>query len=105
MAETKEWLYTLKVTRLEMLTEGATDEENQIIAQHFAYLQDMLKQGEAILMGRTQNNDASTFGIVILRAPDEAAAREFMANDPAVVNGVMAAELFPYRIALMESHD
>ena len=48
---------------------------------------------------RTQTTDASTFGIVILRAgsPDE--ARQVMAEGPAVRARVMRAELFPFRVA------
>lgn len=54
-----------------------------------------------ILVGRTQNSDESTFGIAIFKAENEEAARTIMENDPAVVGGVMQAQLFPYRIALM----
>lgn len=52
-------------------------------------------------MGRTQNNDESTIGIAIFEAVDESAARTLMQNDPAVAEGVMTAELFPYQVALM----
>ncbi len=34
-------------------------------------------------------------------AEDEDAAREIMANDPAIKGSVLAAQLFPFRIALM----
>jgi uncharacterized protein len=97
----KQWIYVLKVTRLEMLTEGATPEEDRIVGQHFAYLQDLTEGGVVILMGRTQNNDETTFGIVIFEAEDEPTARSVMQSDPAVRNGVMTATLYPYRIALM----
>ena len=96
-----EWLYYLKPARLGMLTEGATPKEDEIVGSHFAYLKDLTEKGIMILMGRTQNNDDSTFGIVIFEAEDEAAARKIMENDPAVKNGVMIATLYPYKIALM----
>ena len=98
----KEWIYILKVSRLEMLTQGATEREDEIVGQHFAYLQDNLAAGITILMGRSQNNDENTFGIVIFRTASEKQARKFMEADPAVNNSVMQTELFPYRIALME---
>ena len=41
-----------------------------------------------------------TFGIAIFQAPDETAARRFMESDPAVVAGVMTAELHPFAVAL-----
>lgn len=96
-----EWLYYLKPTRLEMVTEGSTPEEAEIVGRHFAYLKDLTEKGVMILMGRTQNNDETTFGIAIFEAEDEAAARAIMENDPAVKNGVMTATLYPYKVALM----
>ena len=97
----QEWIYVLKVARLEMLTEGSTPEENEIVSRHFAYFKDLTEKGVMILMGRTQNNDETTFGIAIFEAEDEAAARTIMENDPAVKNGVMTATLYPYKVALM----
>jgi uncharacterized protein YciI len=96
-----QWIYVLKPTRLEMLTEGATPEEDRIVGRHFAYLQNLNEKGVMILMGRTENNDETTFGIAIFEASDETAALAIMQNDPAVRNGVMTATLYPYRIALM----
>ncbi len=96
-----QWIYLLKVTRLEMLTEGPTPEEEATVSRHFAYLKDLTDKGVMILMGRTQTADESTFGIAIFEAEDEAAARTIMENDPAVAGGVMSATLYPYKIALM----
>jgi uncharacterized protein YciI len=97
----QQWLYYLKPARLEMVTEGSTPEEDEIVSRHFAYLKDLTEKGVMIMLGRTQNNDESTFGIAIFEAEDEAAARTIMENDPAVKNGVMTATLYPYKIALM----
>jgi uncharacterized protein YciI len=41
-----------------------------------------------------------TFGIAIFQAADENAAREFMNADPAVMAGVMTAELHPFAVVL-----
>jgi uncharacterized protein YciI len=84
-----------------MLTEGPTPEEVDTVSRHFAYFKDLTEKGVMILMGRTQNNDESTFGIAVFEAEHEAAARRIMENDPAVVGGVMTATLYPYKIALM----
>lgn len=96
-----QFLYLLKPTRLGMVTDGATPEEAETVSRHFAYLTDLTEKGVMILMGRTQNNDETTFGICIFEAEDESTARRIMENDPAVVGGVMRAELYPYKIALM----
>ncbi|MCC6613294.1 MAG: hypothetical protein IT320_07430 [Anaerolineae bacterium] len=96
-----QYLYLLRPARLEMLTDGPTPEESRIVSEHFDHLQALLDEGVAILFGRTQNNDASTFGITIFNADDDKSARAIMNSDPAVIHGVMTAELFPYRIALI----
>lgn len=97
----KEYLYTIRPARLEMLTESSTPEEDTILAQHFAYLKELAEAGVVILAGRTQTTHESTFGIVIFRAESEAAAQQVMNNDPAVKKGVMRSELYPYRVAVM----
>lgn len=97
-----QFIYVLKPTRLEMLTEGPTPEETETVSRHFAYFQDLTAKGVMILMGRTQNNDETTFGIAVFEVEDEVEARRIMENDPAVTGGVMTATLYPYKIVLMK---
>src|SRR4030095_452557 len=94
-----QFIYVLKPTRLEMLTEGPTPEEAETVSRHFAYLKDLTERGVMILVGRTQNKDENTFGIAIFEAEDEAAARQIMENDPAIIGDVMNATLYPYKVA------
>ena len=101
MADVSEYLYKIRPTRPEMLTQGPTPDEATLVAQHFAYLQGLAAQRVVVLAGRTLNPDERAFGVVIFRAASAEAAREVMNNDPAVKNGVMRAELYPYRIAVM----
>jgi uncharacterized protein YciI len=82
-----------------MVTKGPTDEEVAIVSEHFNYLKALTDKGVVLVFGRTQNSDASTFGLCIFRAESDEAARSIMNNDPAVAKGVMRAELFPYKIA------
>jgi uncharacterized protein YciI len=83
-----------------MLTEGPTDKEADIIGRHFAYCQDLAANGVAHLVGRTQNNDESTIGLCVFQAPDEERARAIMNSDPAIAEGVMTGQLYPFSIAL-----
>jgi uncharacterized protein YciI len=101
MSEITTYLYKIQPTRLEMLTQGPTPAEEAIIAQHFDYLKNLTDQGVAVLVGRTLTTHERTFGIVIFNAYSEEIARDIMLNDPAVKQGVMQAELYPFRIALM----
>jgi uncharacterized protein YciI len=82
-----------------MVTEKPTDEEASILSDHFNYLKSLTEQGVVLIFGRTQNKDASTFGIVVFRAESNDAARSIVNDDPAVKNGLMHAQLFPYKVA------
>jgi len=81
-----------------MVTRGPTDEEASVLSEHVNYLEGLAKEGVVLLFGRTQNNDSSTFGIVIFRAESDDKARLIMNNDPGVKKGVMRAEMFPYKV-------
>jgi uncharacterized protein YciI len=101
MTDATHYLYTLRPARLAMLSDGPTPEEAASTEAHFNYLKDLIERDILVLAGRTLNTDASSFGIVNLKAGSEQAARAIMENDPGVKGGVMCAELYPYRIALM----
>ena len=83
-----------------MLTHGPTEEEQVTLTEHLSYLEGLARRGTVELAGRTQTSDPSTFGIVVFRAADEGEADSIMRGDPAVRDGVMRAELFPYRVAV-----
>jgi len=83
-----------------MLRTGPTDSEQVVVAEHFAYLQDLNAQGLIILVGRTLNTDENTMGLTVFRAESEDAARQIMNGDPAVKKGVMTATLYPFRVVL-----
>ena len=99
MSEARQFLYRIRPTRPEMLTEGPTPAETEILEAHSAYLKDLTDRGVVYLAGRTLTTDEGSFGIVVFRADDEETARVVMNEDPAVRHGVMRCELFPYRIA------
>jgi len=98
-SDKREYLYVLKVVRREMLTEGPTPEEAELLDRHIAYLGRLAEAGTALLYGRTQTSSEKTIGLVLLAAGSEEEARRRMEEDPAVREGLMRAELFPYRIA------
>ncbi|WP_421383072.1 YciI family protein [Bacillus salacetis] len=100
--ERQQYVYKLKL--VDKLTEDKnwTDKENQIVGRHFAYLQKMLNDRKLILAGKTTGLDADTFGLVIFEADSEEEALMVMNADPAVKEGIMTAELFPYQVALMQ---
>jgi uncharacterized protein YciI len=94
-------LYVLRPTRLGMVKDGPTDHEAAIVSQHFAHLQHLTESGTMILVGRTQNADERVMGLAIFKADSDDHARQIMNSDPAIINGIMTAEVFPYRVALI----
>lgn len=105
MSQTTEFIYRIQPTRPEMLSEGPTKVEQARVEEHFKYLEALLEDGILILAGRTVNTDPSAFGIVVFRAESDQAARQIMQSDPAVSSSVMRAELFPYRVALIDKRN
>ena len=96
----KQFLYKLTLIP-ELLEESNwTEKENHIVSEHFHALQQLLKNNTLIMAGRTLNNDPSAFGIVVIQVPSEDDAEALMNNDPAVREGIMTAELYPYSVAL-----
>lgn len=78
-----------------------TKEDYAAVGAHFNRLKAAVTAGQVLLAGRTEEPLDQTIGLVIFRATDEAAAREFMNGDPCVTAGVMTATLHPYGLALM----
>jgi uncharacterized protein YciI len=94
-----QYLYRIVPSRIEMLTQGMTEDEQRLVGEHFNYLQNLSKEGMCLLAGRTTQGDATTFGIAIFNTTSEDRARDLMNNDPAIKHGVFKAELFPFSIA------
>ena len=82
----------------ENFNQTATEEENKIINEHFLYLKNLLEKKILILAGPELN---AKFGIAVLETNTEAEARKIMENDPAIINKVFTAELFPFRVSLL----
>ncbi len=74
-----------------------TDEEAEIISIHFEYMQKLLADGVLIVAGPVITGE---FGLSIIEAESEEAAREYVYNDPAVAKGIMTPEIYPFRLSL-----
>ena len=99
-AKPKQFIYVLRLVPRLHSDSAWTQEDKMALDRHFARFQNAIETGELILAGRTREPGDKTFGIAISEANDEAAARKFMESDPAVVAGLMAAELHPFSVAL-----
>jgi uncharacterized protein YciI len=98
--KTNQFIYVLRPVPRLYDDKNWTNDDNAALQRHFVRFKHAIDTGELILAGRTRESGDKTFGIAIFQAPDEAAARKFMESDPAVVAGLMTAELHPFSVAL-----
>ena len=99
-AKPKQFIYVLRPVPRLYDDKNWTKEDEMALSRHFTRFKHAIETGELILAGRTSEPGDKTFGIAIFEAKDEAAARKFMESDPAVVAGLMTAELHPFAVAL-----
>jgi len=97
-----EWIYFIHPPR-ENFAATMTDEEQAVWSVHFERFQRMLAEGTLILVGPTLGS--TNTGIAIFEAPDEAAARQIMEEDPTIAGGFATGELRPFRVSLLRGRD
>jgi uncharacterized protein len=96
----KQFIYVLHLVPRLHDDKAWTEQDKAALGHHFNRLKTAIESGQLILAGRTEEPGEKTFGIAIFQAADEAAARQFMNEDPAVAGGQMTAEVHPFRVAL-----
>ncbi len=99
-AKPKHFIYVLHLVPRLHDDKAWTPEDKAAVDRHLANFKAAVQSGQLILAGRTRESGDKTFGIAIFEAADEAAAQKFMETDPAVVAGVMTAELHPFAVVL-----
>ena len=100
VAKPKQFIYVLHLVPRLYDDKAWTAEDKAAVNRHLANFKAAVQSGQLILAGRTMEPGDKTFGIAIFEAADENAARAFMNADPAVVAGVMTAEIHPFGLAL-----
>lgn len=97
-----EWIYFIHPPR-EDFAATMTPEEEAAWGIHFERFQDLLGEGVIILVGPTLGRVNT--GVCIFEAPDEAAARRIMLEDPVIAGGFARGELRPFRVSLLRGRD
>jgi uncharacterized protein YciI len=97
-----EWLYFIHSPRQDFAA-TMTAEEEAVWAVHFERFERAMADGTLILVGPTLGQVNT--GLVIFEAPDEAAARRFMAEDPVIAGGFARGELRPFRVSLLRGRE
>ena len=98
----KQYLGVLTLTEKYKEEKNWTKADEAIVGEHFQRLVKSKDEGVVILAGRTdyQLNSPDMMGLVIFYAKDDAAALQFMNEDPAVKNKIMLAKVHPYGVAV-----
>jgi uncharacterized protein YciI len=97
-----EWVYFIHPPRANF-AETMTAEEEAAWGVHFERLTRLLADGTLVLAGPTLGEHNT--GIAIFEAPDEAAARAIMEEDPVIAAGFARGELRPFRVSLLRGRD
>ena len=97
-----DWIYFIHPPR-EDFAATMTPEELEVWGVHFARLERLLDEGTLVLAGPTLGSVNT--GIAIFEAPDEAAARRIMEEDPVIAGGFARGELRPFRLALLRGRE
>jgi uncharacterized protein YciI len=93
-----EWIYFIHPPRDDFAA-TMTDEERAVWSVHFERFERLLAEGTIILVGPTLGSINT--GICVFEAPDEAAARRLMDEDPVLAGGFARGELRPFRVSLL----
>ena len=97
-----EWIYFIHPPR-ENFAVTMTEAEEAAWSTHFERFRRLLGDGVIVLVGPTLG--PINTGIAIFEAPDEAAARRLMEEDPVIVGGFARGELRPFRVSLLRGRD
>ena len=100
----KQFIYVLHLVPRLYSDSAWTKEDEMALDRHLARFKHAIEAGELIMAGRTMEPGDKAFGIAIFEAADEDDARKFMESDPAVVAGLMTAELHSFAVVLQRKN-
>ena len=101
-----EWIYHFSAGERPDLARnpGAwTSRDEEIAAEHAAYISKAADDGVVILAGRAQ--DGIGPAVVIIETATAEEAQAFMNADPFVREGLFGADIHPFRAAFMRKRD
>lgn len=96
------FVYHLALTPEYNNPEKWTADTYKIIQEHSEFIDSLGRNGILIFAGRTKLNpgDENLFGIAVIKAPSIEMAKKIMRNDPAVLNNIQMASIFPFSLGI-----
>lgn len=80
-----------------------TVDERKIMEKHIAYWTDKQNQGIALVFGPVRN-PSEPHGLAIIEVENESQVPTLIAEDPAVIDGIMITEFYPMVAVLPKQH-
>ncbi|UCD64181.1 MAG: SRPBCC domain-containing protein [Candidatus Zixiibacteriota bacterium] len=98
MSDQKEQFFVQLLGTREGWPNDMTPGEEQIMTEHYHYLEGLVKQGKVITAGPVFD---PVFGLIIVKAASKAEARALIEKDPSVTAGLHTFEIHPMRVSLL----
>ncbi|WP_217593822.1 YciI family protein [Cohnella sp. GbtcB17] len=76
-----------------------TEDQRNIMQRHIAYVKDLQKQGIVLVFGPVLDPQ-SPYGLAIIEVERTEQVEQLIAQDPAVIAGLMTAEYYPMKAVL-----
>ena len=98
----KQFALLMKATGPEFFKKTQEPDGMRLVDEHFKRLQALTQQGVCIFSGHSLNQDDTGFGIIVVRAESEAAARKIIDEDQLVKAGLVRGTVFPFQVVTSE---
>lgn len=101
-SQEKRFALLMKATSPEFFKKVAEPQGQRLVGEHFKRLQTLTKEGVIIFSGHSLNKDDTGFGIIVVRAESETAARKVMDEDQLVKAGLVRGTVLPFQVITSE---
>ena len=78
---------------------GPRPEDMPVMQDHVKYMRTLAEQGSSVFAGHTLTHGDNSFGLIVVKADSEAAARKIMEADPIVHAGLVLGTVIPFGVA------
>jgi uncharacterized protein YciI len=90
-----------KASSQSWLKSGPRPEDMPALQGHVKFMRTLAEQGTCLFAGHTLTQDESSFGLLVVKADSEAAARKIMEADPMVQAGLVQGTVIPFGVATL----
>jgi uncharacterized protein YciI len=100
----RQFLLRYEPVRKDFTLQNMTDAERPVVAQHGAYLKSLFESGKLMLAGQVLDPNG-LWGILIVHAADEDAAKAIATGDPGVKAKIFRVTALPFSLGFAKTMD